>query len=197
MGSFYSPITTWLHRLPPSVKLLAVLMGGSILFSTQDLALLAALLIGLLLACCSLGPARATFLFAFKAVLLSSCLVLILHTALGQPEIGLRIAARLVSASLLGFLLAVSTSFSALLDTFETLLQPLRWIGINPARPALMVGMMLRFAEVFFLKWKKLDEAYRLRTGQRGYHQLLSPLLMHMLRSINKVGDALYCRSRD
>ncbi len=197
MGSFYSPTPSWLHHLPTSVKLLSVLIGGSLLFSTRDLALLGAILTGLLLACCSLGKARETFLFAFKAVLLSSFLVLMLHAALGQPEMGLRIAARLTSASLLGFLLAVSTPFSSLLDTLETLLRPLQWLGLNPARPTLMIGMMLRFTEVFFLKWKKLDEAYRLRTGKRGYHQLLAPLLMQMLRSINKVGDALFCRSRD
>src|SRR5690606_1473992 len=188
---------TWLHTLPPSVKLLGVLVGGSLLFSSHDLGLLAAILVGLLLTCCSLGKARETFLFAFKAVLVSSFLVLLLHAALGEPEMGLRIAARLTAASLLGFLLAVSTTFSSLLDTLESLLRPLQWLGIHPAPPTLMIGMTLRFTEVFFLKWKKLDEAYRLRTGKRGYHQLLSPLLMQMLRSINKVGDALFCRSRD
>lgn len=40
---------------------------------------------------------------------------------------------------------------------------------------ALQLGLMLRFIEHFFVQWKKLDDAWRLRTGRPGGWRLIAP----------------------
>ena len=72
--------------------------------------------------------------------------------------------------------------------------QLLRRVGVHPDRLALQLGLMLRFIEHFFVQWRKLDEAYRLRTGRRGGWRLLAPLTVQMLRTARRVGDALFAR---
>jgi biotin transport system permease protein len=54
--------------------------------------------------------------------------------------------------------------------------------------------MMLRFTEHFFVVWKRLDDAHRLRTGKAGGLRLLAPLTIQMLTSARRVADTLEMR---
>ncbi len=53
---------------------------------------------------------------------------------------------------------------------------------------------MLRFVEVFFLQWQRLDEAHQARSGQSGGVRLLAPLALHVLATAERVGDSLTAR---
>jgi biotin transport system permease protein len=53
---------------------------------------------------------------------------------------------------------------------------------------------MLRFTEHFFVLWKRLDDAHRLRTGRAGGLRLLAPLTIQMLISARRVADTLELR---
>ena len=44
------------------------------------------------------------------------------------------------------------------------------------------------------MQWKRLDAAYRLRTGKPGGFRLLAPLSIQMLQTAKRVGDALFAR---
>jgi biotin transport system permease protein len=70
----------------------------------------------------------------------------------------------------------------------------LQRIGIKTERLALQLAMMLRFTEHFFVVWKRLDDAHRLRTGKAGGLRLLAPLTIHMLTSARRVADTLEMR---
>jgi biotin transport system permease protein len=57
--------------------------------------------------------------------------------------------------------------------------------------------MMLRFTEHFFVVWKRLDDAHRVRTGKGGSLRLLAPLTIQMLQSAQRVADTLELRLGD
>jgi biotin transport system permease protein len=131
------------------------------------------------------------------SVVLASLLILAFHVYLQQTAIGWVSVLRLLSASLLGIALTVTTRTRDLLDVLERLLSPLQRVGIKTERLALQLAMMLRFTEHFFVVWKRLDEAHRLRTGRAGGLRLLAPLTIHMLTSARRVADTLEMRIGD
>lgn len=194
MGSLYSEQRTWLHALRAGFKLFFLAGAGIVLFILKQpwqLAL-AALLCALLLA--SLGRALAPVRRLLIAVVVAALLVAGFHAVLGHWQQGVVSALRLACASGLGAALTVSTRSGDLVDVLEWLLQPLRVLGLNPQRLSLQLGLMLRFTEHFFVQWGKLDDAYRLRTGQRGSWRLLAPLAVQMLQTARRVADALFVR---
>ena len=77
---------------------------------------------------------------------------------------------------------------------FERWLWPLRSLGVRVDRLALMLALMLRFVEHFFVLWQRLDDAHRVRTGRSGGWRLLAPLTIQMLQAANRVADTLELR---
>ena len=108
--------------------------------------------------------------------------------------VGMVSALRLFSASVLGISLTLTTRSKELLSVFEHLLSPLGRIGIRTERLALQLAMMLRFTEHFFVVWKRLNDAHRIRTGKAGGLRILAPLTIQMLISARRVADTLELR---
>ncbi|MDD2880034.1 MAG: energy-coupling factor transporter transmembrane protein EcfT [Rhodoferax sp.] len=194
MGSLYSEQTTWLHRVPAAIKLIFFALLGVLQFLLTS----PTVLMGSALACCmlfaSLGravyPARKLVI----SVLLAGLLIMVFHAWMSQPMLGVVSAMRLFSAALLGIALTLTTRSRDLLSVFERVLSPLQRVGIRTERLALQLAMMLRFAEHFFVVWKRLDDAYRIRTGKAGGLKLLAPLTIKMLISARHVADTLELR---
>ena len=116
------------------------------------------------------------------------------HAWMGNYALATVSSLRLVCASLLGVALTVTTHPMRLLELLETLLAPLGKVGFPAQRFALQLALMLRFIEHFFVQWKRLDDAYRLRTGKSGSFRLLAPLTIQMLQTAKRVADALFAR---
>jgi biotin transport system permease protein len=129
-------------------------------------------------------------------VLVASGLVAGFHVWMGQPVLAALTAIRLLSATLMGIALTLTTRYSDLLHVFEWLLSPLNQWGVRTDRLALQLALMLRFTEHFFVVWRRLDDAYRLRTGKAGGFRILAPLTIHMLLTTRRVADALTLRLR-
>jgi biotin transport system permease protein len=194
LGSLYSEHQTWLHRVAASIKLLIFVTLGTALFLLNDP-------IGLTvsaLACClllaSLGRASKPARKLLISILLAGLLVLAFHAYIGQPIVGMVSALRLFSASVLGISLTLTTRSKELLSVFEHLLSPLGRIGFRTERLALQLAMMLRFTEHFFVVWKRLNDAHRIRTGKSGGLRILAPLTIQMLISARRVADTLELR---
>jgi biotin transport system permease protein len=69
-------------------------------------------------------------------------------------------------------------------------------VGVATDQLALQLALMLRFTEHFFMMWRRLDEAHRLRTGKSGGFKILAPLTIQMLLAARRVADALQLRLR-
>ena len=194
MRSLYSEHRTWLHGVPASLKLLLFAVLGTLQYMLHnERALL------LSAACCcllfvSLGRAIAPARKLVLSVLLAGLLIIGFHSYLQQPMLGLVSALRLLSASLLGIALTLTTRSEELLSVFENWLRPLQRFGIRSERLALQLAMMLRFTEHFFVLWKRLDDAHRMRTGKPGGLRLLAPLTILMLVAARRVADTLELR---
>ena len=91
---------------------------------------------------------------------------------------------------------ALTTRYTDLLRVFEWLLAPRRHVGVQPERLSLQVALMLRFTEHFFVVWRRLDDAHRLRTGKAGGFKILAPLTIQMLVAARRVADTLHLRFR-
>ncbi|MDO4905908.1 MAG: energy-coupling factor transporter transmembrane protein EcfT [Lautropia sp.] len=194
MGSLYSEHPSWLHDLGAGIKLGLVAVLGILLFWMQT-----PVALGTAGACClllwfSLGRATRPARPLMRSVLIAAGLVGAFHLWMGRPELALTSTLRLCCASSLGMALTVSTRPAALIDVLERLLAPLRHIGLQPQRVSLQLALMMRFTEHFFVQWKKLDDAYRLRTGRAGGLRLIAPLTIQMLQAARRVADAIYVR---
>jgi biotin transport system permease protein len=194
MGSLYSEHITWLHGWRAGTKLAALAVLGSLLFWLQQpwafvtAALFCAALYG------SLGAATRSVRRLMVSVLVAATLVAVFHLAMGNLPLAVSSALRLACASSLGLALTVTTRSGDLVELLEWLLTPLRPLGVQPERLSLQLALMLRFTEHFFVQWKKLDEAHRLRTGRAGGLRLIAPLTVQMLQTARRVGDALFVR---
>ncbi len=194
MGSLYSEHLTWLHRVPAAFKLLFFAVFGTAQFFVQGHTALVISAIACCLMFASLGRATLPARKLLVSVLLAGLLIMAFHTYLEQPSVGMVSALRLLGAALLGIALTLSTRTRDLLDVFERVLSPLRHVGIRTERLSLQLAMMLRFTEHFFVVWKRLDDAHRLRTGKAGGLRLMAPLTIKMLMTARKASDTLELR---
>ncbi|MFG5777396.1 energy-coupling factor transporter transmembrane component T family protein [Comamonas sp. J-3] len=194
MGSLYSDIPSWLHRVSAGAKLLVLALCGLGLLFVTDVRGQAAAFAVVLVLYLSIGAASRPTRRLVKVAFIASLLVGALHAATGQPMVGLHSGLRLLSATMLGAMLTATTRFGDLLSVAEWLLQPLARFGVPVERLALQLGLMLRFAEQFFVQWQRLADAHRVRTGRAGGLRLLAPLTIRMLQTARKVADALAIR---
>ena len=194
MGSLYSEHRTWLHSVPAGWKLFLFALLSTLQYGVDNLTVL-----GLCTALCcvlfaSLGRAVAPARKLLLSLLLACALILVFHSFMHQVQVGVVSTLRLLSASLLGIALTLTTRSGDLLNVLELLLSPLQRLGVKTERLALLLAMMLRFTEHFFVVWKRLDDAHRARTGKAGGLRLLAPLTIHMLVSARRLADTLELR---
>lgn len=194
MGSLYSDHPTWLHGLPAGVKLAFLALLGTGVFTTQALPVLLGSAACCVLIFASLGKATVRARTLLMGLIFASVLVGLFHLYMHQPMVGAVSVLRLISTTLMGIALTLTTRYTDLLGVLEWLLTPLRIFGIQPERLSLQVALMLRFTEIFFIVWRRLDDAHRLRTGKSGGFKILAPLTIHMLIAARRVADILHMR---
>ncbi len=194
MGSLYSAHRTWLHGCSAGFKLAVLAMWGTAQFFVDSVGVLAVAAMLSVLMFASLGQAALGARKLLVSLLLACVMIMAFHAYLGQPLVGLVSTLRLINASLLGVALTITTLPTALLSVLETVLAPLQRVGVRTDRIALQIGLMFRFTEHFFVVWKRLDDAHRVRTGNAGGLRLLAPLTIQMLLSARRVADALELR---
>ena len=196
MGSLYSDHPTWLHGVPAGVKLAFLALLGAGVFFTYDLAVLVTSAICCVLIFASLGKSTWRAKPLLIGLVFASVLIGLFHLYMQQPMVGAISVLRLLSTTLMGIALTLTTRYTDLLGVLEWLLAPLHRFGVAPERLSLQVALMLRFTEHFFIVWRRLDEAHRLRTGKVGGFKILAPLTIHMLVAARRVADTLHLRFR-
>ena len=196
MGSLYSDHITWLHGVPAGVKLAFLALLGTGVFLTYELAVLLTSAACCVLIFASLGRATWRAKPLLIGLVFASVLIGLFHLYMQQPMVGTVSVLRLLSTTLMGIALTLTTRYTDLLGVLEWLLAPLHRFGVAPERLSLQVALMLRFTEHFFIVWRRLDEAHRLRTGKAGGFKILAPLTIHMLVAARRVADTLHLRFR-
>jgi biotin transport system permease protein len=196
MGSLYSDQPTWLHGVSAGMKLAFLALLGTGVFFTNELSILLGSATCCILIFTSLGRAAVSAKPLLIGLAFASVLIGLFHLYMQQPLVGVVSVLRLISTTLMGIALTLTTRYTDLLGVLEWLLSPLRFLGVQPERLSLQVALMLRFTEHFFIVWRRLDEAHRLRTGKTGGFKILAPLTIHMLIAARRVADTLHVRYR-
>ena len=196
MGSLYSEQHTWLHSIPAGLKLLVLALLGTGLFLTDQLPMLVGATALCVAIYASLGRASLRAKPLLIGVLVASALVASFHLFMQHPALAAITVMRLLSATLMGITLTLTTRYSDLLQVFELVLSPLQRVGFKTESLALQLALMLRFTEHFFVLWRRLDDAHRVRTGQAGGFKILAPLTLQMLMAARRVADTLHLRLR-
>jgi biotin transport system permease protein len=192
--SLYSAQRSWLHAIAAWIKLVLLSVFGTLLVLVHRPLYLVVACVAVLLVFVSLGPPAWRRLRMLGGVFIAGGLIVVFHWALGTPWLGAASALRLGSAATLALMLTLTTRFEDLLAVLETILHPLQRIGVPTERIALGLGLMLRFAENFYVQWQRLDDAYRARTGHSGGLRLLAPLTIRTLQTAERVAEALAAR---
>ncbi|RQO59446.1 ABC transporter permease [Variovorax sp. KBW07] len=194
MRSLYSEQRTWMHAMAAWVKLAVLSVCGTLLVLVDRPVHLAISCAVVLLIFASLGRPVWRRVRMLVGVAIAGGLIVGFHWALGTTPLGVASALRLASAATLALMLTLTTRFEDLLVVLETLMHPLRRFGVPTERIALGLGLMLRFAENFYVQWQRLDDAYRVRAGHGGGLRLLAPLTIRTLQTAERVADALAAR---
>jgi biotin transport system permease protein len=194
MRSLYSAQSTWMHAVPAWVKLAVLSVCGTILVLVERPVYLLAACALVQLVFASLGAPAWRRVRMLGGVAIAGALIVIFHWALGTTVQGVVSALRLASAATLALMLTLTTRFEDLLAVMEAVMRPLQRFGVPTERVALGLGLMLRFAENFYVQWHRLDDAHRARTGRGGGLRLLAPLTIRTLQTADRVADALAAR---
>lgn len=194
MRSLYSEQQTWMHAIAAWVKLAVLSVCGTLLVLIDRPVHLAIACAVVLLIFASLGRPAWRRVRMLVGVAIAGGLIVGFHWALGTTPLGVASALRLASAATLALMLTLTTRFEDLLVVLETLMHPLQRFGVPTERIALGLGLMLRFAENFYVQWQRLDDAYRVRSGHGGGLRLLAPLTIRTLQTAERVADALAAR---
>jgi biotin transport system permease protein len=194
MQALYLERRSWLHAVPAFAKLLLLATIGTALFMTANASFLLLAAGGSAVMILSMGPLGAGARRLARLAALAALLVGVFHAVAGAPAAGISNASRVFAMSMLGMAMTLSTRHSELLDAFERLLSPLAKVGVSIDRVSFQLALMMRFTEHFFVQWKRLDDAHRLRTGVPGRIRILAPLIIQMLLAARRVGDAVHLR---
>jgi biotin transport system permease protein len=198
MISLYRPGRSWLHRIAAGPKLLAVMA---------------------LALAVSLAPAN-PWVLASAVVVVIGCY---LSAGLGVREIGLQVyrlrwlmlfilaaqifflpgitvaanIVRVATVILLANLVTLTTRTEAIIDAIERALAPLRRIGVNPGRVALMLSLTITTIPVITGFAAQIREAQRARGVPVAPLTFVVPLLIMALKHSDDLADALTARGID
>lgn len=203
MLSHYVSASTWLHRVPAGVKLIALAAASVLLLPATQLSWLfgtCALCAGGFLSLEAPGQRRLIWLiktagalallvavFQFSFSLQDTGYETAIHTALVS-------ALRLLSLVLLADLVSVTTPMADILRAIHGLLAPLQLLGISIKKLELGIGLMIRMTALLNQRRKVLTQAIRVRTKRRVGLRAIVPLVRQLGPGNRQLAEALYAR---
>ena len=197
MIGLYRAGTSALHRASAERKLLALLAATTALVAVRNppaVALAALLAVG------ALALARIPARVAWDQLRPLRWFVLVL-VPLQWWSGGWRsvvVVTGTVVVSVLGAaVVTLTTRVSAMLEVFERAARPLRRLGVDPQRVALVLALTIRAVPVLTSTYEQVRDARRARGLERSPRALLVPLLIATIRHADRLGEALLARGVD
>ncbi|HSK27277.1 MAG TPA: energy-coupling factor transporter transmembrane protein EcfT [Jiangellales bacterium] len=193
----YVPGSSVLHRCPPGVKLaaLALLLVVTLRLRTPAQVLAAGALVAAGYAVAGV-PWRAA-LSQVRPLLWLAVLIGAWQVLLAGWDRAMVVVGQLVVAVALAGLVTVTTRTSELLDVLERALRPLRRLGVDAGRVALVLALTVRAVPVLVRLAGEVREAHRARGVVAGPRAYAVPLLVRTLRHADALGEALVARGLD
>ena len=195
MFSLYVPGRSLVHRLPAGAKLLALAAGSSILFIVTGIPVHAAELVAVLVLFQVAGlPWREVF-DQLRPALVFLVPIFLFHAFVTGWALGLETVLRILVLLLLAVMVTLTTRLSDMIDVLERIMNPLRLVGINPAKVSMMLSMVIRLIPLMMREAGEILEAQRARGLDRNAIALLVPLLIKALKMADDLSDAMDARA--
>jgi biotin transport system permease protein len=188
--------TSWLHRAPAAVKLigLLVLLAATLTLSSPLAVALAAFATVLLYATAGLTRAVPAQVRPMRWLVLGLLALQALTAGLAAAVV---VTGRLVVAVILAGLVTLTTRVVDLLDVFERVLRPMRRIGVDAERAALMLALAIRTVPVVAGLAGEVRDAQQARGVAASPRAFVVPFVVRSLRHADALGEALAARGLD
>ncbi|ENN89047.1 Cobalt transport protein [Rhizobium freirei PRF 81] len=195
MQTLHVDADTWMHRLSPRVKLLALAALGIVLFLTQSAAVLScANLIGASLYFRT-GLAFAEALKRLRPILISIAVLAVFAALFGPLHIAIVTALRLTALALFAATMTATTSMAAFIDEITALAMPLEKLGLLKAADiGLAIGLVIRFVPEILDRYRAIREAHQARGIEIRLATTLVPLIILTLRDADNIAAAIDAR---
>ncbi len=195
MQTLHVDVDTWLHRLSPRLKLLALTAFGVVLFLTQSIAALAcANLVGAALYFRS-GLPVGEALKRLRPILISIAVLSVFAALVGPLHAAIVTALRLTALALFAATVTATTSMAAFIDEITALAMPLEKIGLLKAADiGLAIGLVIRFVPEILDRYGAIREAHQARGIKIRLATTLAPLIILTLRDADNIAAAIDAR---
>ncbi|MDQ1289783.1 MAG: biotin transport system permease protein [Actinomycetota bacterium] len=196
LGS-YLPGDSLVHRAPAGVKLVLLAVGLLALgvFRSPWTVTVAAVLT--LAAGIATGLGARVLWAQIRPVLLVSAVVGAFQVWLSGPVQAAVVVGWLLVAVLAAGLVTVTTPLPRLLDAVVTAAGPLRRVGVDPERVALLLALAVRSVPVVAGLARDVQEARIARGEGRSVRAFAVPLVIRTVRYADRLGEALAARGVD
>jgi biotin transport system permease protein len=187
----------WLGRWPAGLKIvLLIVVSGVLVAVSSPWPLGLAAVFATALWTYVAGPlTRQTWLTGRWVVFTIACVVLYIGLVSSWAA-AFVVLCRLLALMALAMVVMATTPVSAIMDWIERLLKPLGRRGwVNPAKVALLFGLVLRFVPVLFAQWHEIREAQAARGLAAQPHALLVPMILRTLERAEDIAQAIDARN--
>ncbi|OCA56351.1 energy-coupling factor transporter transmembrane component T family protein [Photorhabdus namnaonensis] len=195
--SGYNPGSSFVHRVSPGLKIISLVILGTLLFVIPridlSVAALACIVLLYLLARISLKTAW----MQLRPALWVLALIFIVQLLLHHWTAGVLVVVRLVSLLLLASLVTLTTRSSDMIDALEKGLGWLYYLGINPGKVSLALSLALRFIPVLASITEEVREAQKARGLDKSVIAIAVPVIVRMLKMADDISAAIEARSYD
>ena len=194
MISLYLAQRSWLHQVPAGIKLLALAVVSVALFPVTELWLMGFALVVTFALYASTGREALKQLRLLKPLLPLFVLIFLLQWwSIGWVG-GLLLVLRMGTLILLANLVTLTTRMDDMMAALRPLFWPLRLFGVQPARIAFAVALLIRFVPVLMAVVHSLLDAWRARGGGKHVWKLAVPLTIQAIRMSDHVAEAIAAR---
>jgi len=194
-GSLYVPGKSWLHRLTPGPKLIALAVLGGVLMMVHSLLILGVVLLGIAGLTCLSGISLGKQWRQLKALFWFVLILGIYSAWVQSPEAAMEMLLRLASLILAALVVSMTTPITQMMGVLERGLQPLErrgWVDVN--KLSLAFGLTLRLIPELSLQWNEIREAQAARGIKTGVLTMLFPMLVRTLRRAEEIAEAIDAR---
>ena len=196
LGS-YVPGTSWMHRAPAGGKL--VVLGALLLAVTVWRGWWSTGPAAVALAACTVASGvgvRAVWLQVRPVLWFVALLIPVQLWLSGVQAAALSAAGLLLGVAAAG-LVTLTTTTQELLDTLTRALGPLRRVGVDPERVALLLALAVRAVPVLASLAGDVRQARMARGAERSMRAFAVPFVIRAVRHADRLGEALAARGVD
>lgn len=190
----HRPGTTWLHRLPAGVKLLGLLVLGTVVVLVRGpWSGAVAFAVALALAAYA-GLGAREGLRTLRGLLLVAVLLGAFQAWSNGWERAVESVGDLLALVVLATVVTLTTPVDEVLDALTRALRPLRPLGVDPDRVALTFSLALRAIPTTVAIAEETRDAAVARGLERSPRARLVPLVVRVVAHARATGDALDAR---